>query len=76
MNGADALERAKRVKRGHESSWLAISNVVSIGIGEIDNTAGIIIGVRNHPESVREKVPPKIDGVPIVIKTVRELKAL
>ncbi len=76
MNGTEALERAKRVKRRHESDWLAISNVVSIGIGEIDNTAGIYIGVVNHPESLREKIPPKIDGVPIEIKTVRELKAL
>ncbi|HED10560.1 MAG TPA: hypothetical protein ENJ10_07710 [Caldithrix abyssi] len=76
MKASQALERAKRVKRAHEHEWLALSNVVSIGIGNVHGVTGIIIGVKNHPDAVREKIAAEIEGIPIEIKTLRELKAL
>ncbi len=76
MMTPEALERARRVKRSHEREWLALANVVSIGIGDVDGKTGIIIGVKNHPGSLRGKIAAEIEGIPVAIKTVRELKAL
>ncbi len=76
MKASEALERAKRVKRAHEHEWLALTNVVSIGIGDVGGATGIIIGVKNHPDSIREKIAAEIEGIPVEIKTIRQLKAL
>ncbi|RMH65831.1 MAG: hypothetical protein D6677_01500 [Calditrichaeota bacterium] len=70
------LEKAKHIKKQHQADWLRHGNVVSIGIAAVGKKTGIIIGVKNNPDALRDKIPENIDGVPILIKTIRELRAL
>ena len=73
----DILEKAKKIKHNNEREWLAISEVVSVGIGYVqEKEMGIIIGVKNKKKSIVKKIPAQIDGVKIEIKTVNELRAL
>ncbi|MCB0281083.1 MAG: hypothetical protein H6627_11995 [Calditrichae bacterium] len=73
----ELIERAKKVKRQNEDEWLSISEVVSIGIGYVQNdTLGIIIGVKGNVETLSDKFPEKIDKIPISVKSVREIRAL
>ena len=73
----DILEKAKQVKRQNEEEWLSYSEVVSIGIGYVQNdTLGIIIGVKGNTDEIAEKIPDTIDKIPISVKSVREIRAL
>ncbi len=76
MASETAVKKAIAVKKQHESQWLQNSNVVSVGVGPVGKKTGIIIGVKKQPEKLREAIAENIDGVPIVIKTLRELRAL
>ncbi|KAA3617571.1 MAG: hypothetical protein D8M58_01570 [Calditrichaeota bacterium] len=71
------IEKAKEIKSNHQDEWLAHSSIVSIGIGLVDeNVVGIIIGVKGKITTVKTKIPDSIDGIPIILKTVNELRAL
>lgn len=73
----ETLEKAKRVKLENESEWIAIPEVVSVGVGYVqENEIGIIIGVKNGKIAVAEQIPNEIDGISIEVKTVNQLRAL
>jgi len=73
----DIIEKVKKIKHNNEKDWLAISEVVSVGIGYVqEKELGIIIGVKSKKKSIVKKIPDQIDGIKIEIKTVNELKAL
>lgn len=73
----DLLEKAKQVKKQNEDEWLSYTEVVSIGIGYVQNdTLGIIIGVKGNADVMSEKFPDTIDKIPISVKSVREIRAL
>ena len=65
------------MKSKYQEEWLSHEPVVSIGIGYVKNDVlGIIIGIKGKLNSVERKIPDNIDGVPIILKTVKELRAL
>ncbi len=71
------IEKAKKIKASHQDEWLSFSSIVSIGIGMIDKEKiGILIGVKGKVETVTSKIPDSIDGVPISIKTISQIRAL
>ena len=70
------IEKAKKVKSKHQDEWLSYGSIVSIGVGFIeDDTIGINIGVKGNIETIRDKIPDQIDGIPISIKRVSKLRA-
>lgn len=70
------METIKRLKRRYEAGWLAIPEVVAVGIGQTSAGApGLIVSVRNSPEKVRQTIPEKVEGVPVEIQVTGEIKA-
>jgi GH24 family phage-related lysozyme (muramidase) len=72
-----AIELIRQVKAKHERSWRAIEGVVAVGIGTTsDGTIGVIISVREMTREVRERIPARIEGVPIEVEVTGEIRAL
>lgn len=71
------IEKAKKVKSEHQDEWLSYTAVVSIGVGFVEeDVIGIIIGVTGKISAFKDKIPDKIDGVPISVKRVNQIRAL
>ena len=67
----------KAIKRKYEPIWLALPEVVAVGIGKTsDGATGIIISVRSLTGTVRSSIPSAIEGIPIEIQVSGEIKAL
>ena len=72
----EKIEKIKKIKHNNEHFWRSLPGVVSIGIGLVNTKdPGIIIGVKNKKSSLINEIPSDIEGVPIEIKVVNELKA-
>lgn len=73
---ADQQEKAKEVKQRFEQKWLAIEEVVAVGLGITDNREiGIIISVTDHPEKIKKQLPSQVEGIPVEIQKTGEIKA-
>ncbi len=71
------IEKAKKIKSKYQDEWLDYPSIVSIGVGFVEeNVIGVIIGVKGSIETIAGKIPEKIDDIPIMIKSVKELRAL
>ena len=68
-------KKVQEIKERYEQEWLAIKEVVAIGIGKAGNEMGIIISVSESPEKLRKEIPGRIDGVPIKIRQTGRFKA-
>jgi hypothetical protein len=79
------FERVQAVKRAHESELLAKKNVVGVGVG-LRQTSGMRQKTVVLVVMVTQKVPPsqlapddivpsEIEGVPVDVQEVGELKA-
>jgi hypothetical protein len=79
------LNRIREVKEAHEAELLDKANVVGIGIGtrerggESTEEFAIVVSVtRKLPASEldsRDILPERLDGVPVDVRAVGELKA-
>lgn len=73
---ADQKEKAREIKQRYEQKWMAIKEVIGIGIGMADDQSiGIIISVTEKPDKIRKEIPARIDGVTIQIQETGEFKA-
>ena len=68
-------QKVKEIKQQFERQWLAMDGVVAVGIGKIDNQAGIIISVSKNPDKVREQFGNRVKGVPVKVQKTGEFKA-
>ena len=69
-------EKAKSVKRQHESSWIAIPGVEAIGIGmTTPEQIGIVISVSRPAAEFSEAIPNEIDGIPIIVRETGRFRA-
>jgi hypothetical protein len=81
-----SLETIRRVKERHEASLLSKRNVVGVGIGfrersgqATDQMALIVSVLRKLPASevdAADVIPAEIEGVPVDVKEVGEIRAL
>lgn len=65
-------EEATSIKQQYKQKWLAMEEVVAIGIGRAGGETGIIISVTEHSDKVRREIPGRIEGVPITIRETGE----
>ena len=64
------------VKKRYEPQWLKLPGVVSIGIGL--NNAGrsaIIIGLDNPTPKTQSQLPSVVEGYPVEVRIVGNVKA-
>jgi hypothetical protein len=74
---SDELERAKRVKREHESRWLSLDGVVAVGVGQTaDGRPAVVVSVRADSARLRRALPERVDGVPVEVRVSGDLRAL
>lgn len=73
---SDDLEQIKAAKRAHEHRWLALDDVVAVGIGLLaDRRVGIVVSVRADTPTVRAHVPAIADGAPVEVRVVGDVRA-
>lgn len=80
-----AYKNALRVLRSHEEELLSRENVVGVGVGlrvrggKVTQEVALVVMVRQKMPSERlsedEKLPAKIDGVPVDVQEVGVLRA-
>lgn len=80
-----ALERARRVKEGHEAELLEMPNVVGVGVGLVrrggkrTGEVGIIVMVNKKVPAAQLSengiVPRRLDGVAVDVQEVGEFVA-
>jgi hypothetical protein len=80
------MERLRRVKTRHEGRLMRKANVVGVGIGfrrrhgKLTDEPAIVVSVTHKvPRSklkAEDVVPPELDGVPVDIEAVGQLRAL
>jgi hypothetical protein len=81
-----STDRAEAVKRAYEAELLARANVVGVGIGlrrtdsaHTEQVAVIVLVTRKVPRSQlapRDVIPSEIEGVPVDVQEVGDIKAL
>ncbi len=81
-----ATERVMAVKRNHEAELLAKPNVIGIGIGyrqiggqATDTIALVVMVTKKLPPSLlspAERIPNRIEDVPVDVQEVGEITAL
>lgn len=74
------LEAARRVSRAHARELLAKANVVGVGVGSAESGELTLVVMVTHKlpqEQLRKAdlVPPVIEGIPVEVRVVGELKA-
>ena len=73
----DEIDKIKELKKKHGNKWLAINNVVAVGIGKTSGgSIGIIISVKEDAYKVKSQIPSEIDKIPIEVQETGEMKAL
>jgi hypothetical protein len=81
-----SIDRAEAVRRAHEAELLARANVVGVGIGlrrangaHTDQVAVIVLVTRKVPRTQlapKDVIPSEIEGVPVDVQEVGNIKAL
>ncbi len=82
----EALERVLQVKRQYEKVLLARANVIGVGVGfktehgQPTDTLAVVVNV-THKRTVAELaqedlLPTELDGVPVDVQEVGQIKAL
>ncbi len=66
----------QRVQQEHTDEWMAISGVVGTAIGQQDGRPCILVLTASNTEQVRQKIPSSVEGYPIVVQHVGEIRAL
>jgi hypothetical protein len=76
MLNSGQMQAAQNVKKRYEKQWLNIKGVISVGIGRVNNRAGIIIVVNKNIYHEKILIPSVVEDVPVEIQYSGELKAL
>jgi len=70
------LEEIRDVLRRHGARWMALDDVVAVGIGSLQGDRhGIVVSVRSKTEEVQEAVPDSVEGVPVELRVVGDVRA-
>ncbi len=75
-NGYTMENDIHTIKHQHEAKLLALSGVVSVGIGlNQEKQPAIIIGIEREDEELRRQLPTQLDGIPVIVRIVGTVKA-
>jgi len=64
------------VKKKHEARLMSLPGVVSVGIGrDPQGNPAVIVGLDSPRPETQARIPPQLDGYPLLIRIVGPLKA-
>jgi hypothetical protein len=66
----------QQVQEEHTDRWMTIPGVVGTAIGQRDDKPCILILTASNTERVRQKIPSTVEGYPVVVQYVGEVRAL
>ena len=73
---SDMPDSIKDVKARHEERLLQLPGVASVGIGLDENgNQAIIVGLTSRDPNTESKIPPRLEGYPVLIQIVGNIKA-
>jgi len=66
----------EQVLNERTNEWMAIPGVVGVAIGESKGKPCIRIFTSAKPQQLRAKIPPTIEGYPVIIEQTGPIRAL
>ena len=66
----------EQVQQEHTDAWMAIPGVVGTAIGLHEDKPCIMVLTATDSEQIKEKIPSTVDGYPVVVEYVGEIRAL
>lgn len=73
---SDMHSSIKEVKSRHEARLLQLPDVVSVGIGRDENgNPAIIVGLNHSNPATESRLPAELEGYPVRLRIVGEIKA-
>ena len=64
------------VKKKHEARLMSLPGVVSVGIGrDPQGNPAVIVGLDSPRSETQARIPPQLDGYPLLTQIVGPLKA-
>jgi len=84
QNGRVSSERTEcmagrtiqQVQESHTDEWMAIPGVVGTAIGQWDGKPCILVFTASNTEQVRKRIPATVEGYPVVVQYMGEVRAL
>jgi hypothetical protein len=68
--------RIDEVLRDRTDEWMSITGVEGIAIGEHKGTSCIRVFTSINPKSLRDKIPSRVGGYPVIIEKAGPFRAL
>lgn len=75
-NSDNALARVQEVQERHTAKLMAQEGVIGTALGLHQGRPCILILTASDTEQVRRKIPPIVEGYPVVVQHVGEIGAL
>lgn len=73
----DSIDKISKIKKKYEKTWIAIDGVIGVGIGRTSAGAiGIIVSVKEHSETIRQKIPESVEGVSVEVRFTGDVTIL
>ena len=66
----------EQVQEKHTDEWMAIPGVVGTAIGLRKGNPCILVFTDSNTEQVRRKIPPTVEGYPVVVQYMGKVRAL
>ncbi len=75
-NAQGKMKDIRTIKKRFEREWLSMAGVVGVGIGMTTRQMpGIIISVQRDSPAIRAAFPAEVEGIPVEVRAVGEIKA-
>lgn len=74
--GRMAEKTIERVQEEHTSEWMTIPGVVGTAIGQCEGKPCILVLTASNTEQVRQQIPANVEGYPVAVRFVGEIRAL
>ena len=65
----------EQVQQEHTDAWMAIPGVVGTAIGQYQGKPCILVFAAADTELIKRKIPPTVDGYPVVVQYTGEIHA-
>jgi hypothetical protein len=65
----------QQVQEEHTDEWMALPGVVGTALGQCAGKPCILVFTAANTEQVRQKIPPTVEGYPVVVQYTGEIHA-
>jgi len=69
------MKSAEEVQRDHEAAWMALPNIIGVGVGEQDGRPCLMV-FASSPHAEHEKIPAVVEGYAVKVVVTGSVEAL